>query len=424
VILLSARAGEANSIEGLTAGADDYLVKPFSAAELLARIEARLTLKEVQQAAAEQLRQREERYRLAARATNDAIWDWDLATDQVEWNAGIATLFGHTDAIHGTDAAWWQAHIHPEDYERVNQSIYAVIQGGGERWTNEYRFRCADGAYAYVFDRGFVLRSTAGQPLRMIGAMLDVTARKRDEEALLHLNQTLEQRVVERTDELKQRNLELDQFAYVASHDLRAPLRAIDHLATWIEHDAGAQLPAPSLTHLITLRNRVKRMENLLTDLLAYSRAGRVQHQMEQVDTGELVTEIVKFLAPPETFTITVQEGMPRLTTERVPLELVLRNLISNAIKHHDRLTGHVAIQAQVLEDFIEFTVTDDGPGIAPMHHERIFQMFQTLKPRDLVEGSGMGLAIVKRMVESRKGKIQVESAGERGTTFRFTWPM
>jgi len=423
VILLSARAGEANSIEGLTAGADDYLVKPFSAAELLARIDARLTLKEVQQAAAEQLRQREERYRLAARATNDAIWDWDLATDQVEWNAAIATLFGHTDAIHGTDAAWWQAHIHPEDYERVNQSIYAVIQGGGERWTNEYRFRCADGAYAYVFDRGFVLRSPAGQPLRMIGAMLDVTARKRDEEALLHLNQTLEQRVVERTDELKQRNLELDQFAYVASHDLRAPLRAIDHLATWIEQDAGAQLPGPSLTHLITLRNRVKRMENLLTDLLAYSRAGRVQHQMEQVDTGELVTEIVKFLAPPETFTIMVQEGMPRLTTERVPLELVLRNLISNAIKHHDRLAGHVAIKAQVLEGFIEFTVTDDGPGIAPIHHERIFQMFQTLKPRDLVEGSGMGLAIVKRMVESRKGKIQVDSAGERGTTFRFTWP-
>ncbi|MFN8489360.1 MAG: ATP-binding protein [Caldilineaceae bacterium] len=424
VILLSARAGEANSIEGLASGADDYLVKPFSAAELLARIDARLTLKQVQQAAAEQLRQREERYRLAARATNDAIWDWDLSTDQVEWNAAIATLFGHTAAIQGTNAAWWHAHIHPEDEDRVRQSIQAVIQGRDERWTEEYRFRCANGAYAYVFDRGFVLRAPAGQPLRMIGAMLDVTARKQDEAALLHLNQTLEQRVVERTAELKQRNLELDQFAYVASHDLRAPLRAIDHLATWIEQDAGAQLPGPSLTHLITLRNRVKRMENLLNDLLAYSRAGRMQHQLEMVDTRDLVTDIVKFLAPPETFTVAPPEGLPILTTERVPLELVLRNLISNAIKHHDRFDGHIAISAQAAGDFIEFTVTDDGPGIAPMYHERIFQMFQTLKPRDLVEGSGMGLAIVKRMVESRKGKIQVESSGERGTTFRFTWPM
>jgi len=241
---------------------------------------------------------------------------------------------------------------------------------------------------------------------------------------LKEFNRVLEQRVAERTAELARSNEDLDQFAYIASHDLKAPLRAIDHLASWIRQDAEELLPDSSKTHLEKLRGRIMRMEALLNDLLAYSRAGRLRHPPEVVDTALLVNGIVEMLAPPPGFTVQIGEYMPILETERVPLETVLRNLIGNAIKHHDNPSaGQVCVSARDEGAFIAFTVCDNGPGIDGQFHERIFQMFQTLLPRDTVEGSGVGLAVVKKMVESRGGKIEVESDPGAGATFSFTWP-
>ena len=164
-------------------------------------------------------------------------------------------------------------------------------------------------------------------------------------------------------------------------------------------------------------------MEALLDDLLAYSRVGRYDYADTTVDTGALVNNIINLLARPESFQITMQAAMPTLVTAQAPLELVLRNLIGNAIKHHNRSDGHVHITARSLGKFVEFGVADDGPGIAPQFHTRIFQMFQTLKPRTQQEGSGIGLAVVKKTVESRNGTIRVESAEGEGATFYFTWP-
>ena len=253
--------------------------------------------------------------------------------------------------------------------------------------------------------------------------VVEITERKQNERMLQMLNKSLEQRVEERTEELTRRMAELDQFAYVASHDLKSPLRAIDNLSSWIVQDAASVLPAPSQEHLGKLRGRVQRMEKLLDDLLAYSRADRYTYPEERVDTAELVDDIVRLVAPSEGFTVMVPEPMPALVTQRVPLEQVLRNLINNAIKHHHRSDGFVQVTAHDLGDFIEFAVTDNGPGIAAEFHERIFQIFQTLKPRDHVEGSGMGLAIVKKVVEGRGGVVSVESEVGQGATFRFTWP-
>ena len=167
----------------------------------------------------------------------------------------------------------------------------------------------------------------------------------------------------------------------------------------------------------------MKRLEKLLDDLLAYSRADRYQYPTERVDTGLLVNDIVRLLAPPEDFTITIQAAMPVLTTVRVPLELVLRNLINNAIKHHHRPNGQIQVAAHDQGDFIEFVITDDGPGIAAEFHERIFQMFQTLQPRDKIEGSGIGLTIVKKVVENRGGVVRLNSDANAGASFSFTWP-
>jgi signal transduction histidine kinase len=249
-------------------------------------------------------------------------------------------------------------------------------------------------------------------------------AARHAESDLRQLNEHLEQRVALRTSELERSNRELDQFAYVASHDLKAPLRAIDQLARWISQDASEGLPAASQVHLTQLRGRIQRMERLLEDLLTYSRAGRHPHAPERIATGELVANILALLAPPPGFTIRVAEPLPTLVTARVPLETVLRNLLSNALKHHDHpQTGQVRIAASEQATRVEFTVTDDGPGIDPQYHARIFQMFQTLQPRDQVEGSGMGLAIVKKLVEYYGGTIQVDSRAGHGATFRFTWP-
>ncbi|MFN8492887.1 MAG: PAS domain S-box protein [Caldilineaceae bacterium] len=239
------------------------------------------------------------------------------------------------------------------------------------------------------------------------------------------LNETLEQRVVDRTAELNRSNQELDQFAYVASHDLKAPLRAIEHLAHWISEDAQALLPPPSQEHLVKLRGRVKRLDKLLDDLLAYSRAGRTQYHAETVDTRLLLENVIELLNPPPGFTMTIADEMPTIVTERIPLETLLRNLLNNAIKHHhEPSVGCVHIAAQVQGAWATFAVTDNGPGIDPAFHERIFQLFQTLRPRDQVEGSGIGLAVVKKTVESYGGAVEIESNVGQGTTIRFTWPV
>jgi signal transduction histidine kinase len=234
----------------------------------------------------------------------------------------------------------------------------------------------------------------------------------------------LEARVLERTAELERSNRELNQFAYVASHDLKAPLRAIDHLANWITQDAGSLLPPDSAGHLARLRGRVKRMETLLDDLLAYSRAGRERHPATLVDMRLLLQETLEFLSLPAGFVVELVGPMPTIYTERIPLETVFRNLIQNSYKHHDHPNdGHVCISAQELDHSVLFTVADNGPGIAPRYHERIFEMFQTLKPRDELEGSGIGLTVVKKIVESRGGSLRVESAEGAGATFFITWP-
>jgi signal transduction histidine kinase len=244
------------------------------------------------------------------------------------------------------------------------------------------------------------------------------------ESALRELNATLEQRVEQRTGELQRSNEELDRFAYIASHDLKAPLRAINHLAGWIDEDAEGALPAASKEHLSKLQARVQRMETLLDDLLAYSRVGRQHHPVEVVSIAELIHDVTETISPPPGFTVIIQGEMPVMPVERTPLETVFRNLIGNAIKHHHHVTeGYVEIRAQMQDHFVEFTVSDNGPGIAPEFHHRIFEIFQTLLPRDQVEGSGIGLAIVKKSIEGRGGTIWVESAPNEGTTFHFTWP-
>jgi two-component system CheB/CheR fusion protein len=288
----------------------------------------------------------------------------------------------------------------------------------------EYVIVRQDGSVINLYEYAVPLHDEAGQVRGGLGIFVDITERKQAEDALHALTVTLEERIHERTMELERSNYELDQFAYVASHDLKAPLRAIINLAGWIAEDAGAQLPAASQEHLQKLHRRALRMDRLLDDLLIYSRLDRRSDAVEPVQLDRLIQDIVELLAPPPGFSITTSGALPQLTTVRAPLELVLRNLINNAVKHHHQpAQGVVTITVQETDAFVEFAIRDNGPGIDPQHHERIFGMFQTLRPRDEVEGSGMGLALVKKAVKQRKGSIRLTSAPDQGTTFFFTWP-
>ena len=225
------------------------------------------------------------------------------------------------------------------------------------------------------------------------------------------------------TASLEKRNCELDQFAYVTSHDLKAPLRAIANLSEWIEEDISDQLNEENLHQMQLMRGRVYRLEALINGLLQYSRAGRLTTKPESVDVATLLTQVIDELAPPAQFTIELAPGMPTLFTERLALQQVFTHLIDNAIKHHPRSDGTVKISVQDLDDAYEFAVADDGAGIAPRFHEKVFVIFQILQARDTVENTGVGLAIAKRIVESQGGTIRLESQEGQGATFYFTWP-
>jgi len=246
---------------------------------------------------------------------------------------------------------------------------------------------------------------------------------RRARQELRQAHAELEQRVAQRTSELAAANIELERFAYAASHDLRAPLRAMIQLTEWITEEDLTRLGARSQGYLRLLESRARRMETLLVDLLEYSRVGRVAPEVTTVDVGSLLGEIAESAAQRGGFSTEVVGPLPVLTTCALPLRRVFMNLIDNAIKHHDRPRGSIRIAAVEAGLFVRFTVTDDGPGIPAQHHQRIFEMFQTLKPRDQVEGSGMGLSLVRKILESAGGEIGVESDG-RGTTFWFTWPL
>ncbi|HEY0778796.1 MAG TPA: MHYT domain-containing protein [Gemmatirosa sp.] len=253
-------------------------------------------------------------------------------------------------------------------------------------------------------------------------------------EELADANQQLE-RSTRRRDrlirQLERSNKDLDQFAYVASHDLKAPLRGIANLSSWIEEDLAPVMTDDTREQMHLMRGRVHRMEALIDGILQYSRAGRVRSAPEPVDTGALVADVVELIAPPEATQIIVADDMPKVLAERVPLQQVFMNLIGNAVKYARRTDGPVEVRVSWAEETVDpdaprlyrFSIADNGPGIAPQYHERVFGIFQTLQSRDQVEGTGIGLSVVKKIVEGQGGRVWVESAEGEGATFHFTWP-
>ena len=223
---------------------------------------------------------------------------------------------------------------------------------------------------------------------------------------------------------LESTNRDLDQFAYVASHDLKAPLRGIASLSEWIEEALADKMSGETRRQMDLLRGRVHRLEALIDGILNYSRAGRVREKIEPVDVGALLAECRDLLAPAPAARIEIAPDMPTVMAERVPLQQVFLNLISNALKHGGRPDVHVAVGWRGRRRRLRLhACATTARGIAPQFHERIWGIFQTLQPRDRVEGTGIGLSVVKKLVESRGGRVSLESEAGAGATFHVLWP-
>ncbi|MHB8895052.1 MAG: sensor histidine kinase [Candidatus Geothermincolia bacterium] len=255
-------------------------------------------------------------------------------------------------------------------------------------------------------------------------------ARAAAETELREARDELEDRVEERTKELERLNeelvginKELNDFAYVISHDLKAPLRGIGSLASWLATDYDDVLDSQGKEQLHLLLDRAKKMESLIESVLQYSRIGRVRESMERVDLNELVGTAITMINPPANISVTILGKLPTVECEKTRVQQVFQNLIGNAIKFIDEPVGIVTISCRDLGNFWEFAIADNGPGIDSRYFEQIFQIFQTLAPPDDKESTGIGLTLVKKIVEMHGGTVRVESEIDTGSTFFFTLP-
>ncbi|WP_377480177.1 MAG: PAS domain S-box protein [Microcoleus anatoxicus] len=313
----------------------------------------------------------------------------------------------------------------PEDLEPELHHLQRLLAGEIETYSMEKRYIGKNGELIWANLSVSLLQEQNGNKYLM-GAVENIMARKQAEEFSRLQREELRwmaDTLAKFSNNLRKQNEELEQFAYVVSHDLKAPLRAIANLSSWIEEDLSDSMTDDTLHQMNLLRGRVHRMEGLIEGLLQYSRVGRMQVASETVKVDKLLAEIIDSLAPPPEFVVEVQPGMPTFVAERLLLQQVFSNLISNAIKHHRSPTGHITISVEDIGDFYKFAVADDGQGIAAQYHEKVFVIFQTLEARDRVENTGIGLSLVKKIVENQGGIISLESAEGEGATFRFTWP-
>lgn len=230
----------------------------------------------------------------------------------------------------------------------------------------------------------------------------------------------------ENAQELRRSNSELEKFAYVAAHDLRSPLRAIQDLSTWTLEDEESALSPESTEYQTLLQERAERLNRLLSDLLMYARLGKIRPDAEEIDLARIVREQAQLIDPEGRFQASYTGLSGSIWARLTPIEQSIANLISNAVKHHDRATGRITVTSRRIDNTLTIDVTDDGPGVPKEYQDRVFDLFQTLRPRDEVEGSGLGLAIVKKLVETELGTVVLISDPQkkRGTIFRITLPI
>ncbi|MBA2498140.1 MAG: PAS domain-containing protein [Chitinophagaceae bacterium] len=358
-----------------------------------------------------------ERFNMVSKATSDVIWDWDLKTNTVIRNAeNIKRILGYDVEQINETLGFWTSLVHPDDLEKLSESFEVVFNNPLKMYMDsEYRVRKADGRYAYIYEKGFIVRDKKGKAIRMIGASQDITKLKENE---LQLQKHAKQLAVS--------NEELEQFAYVASHDLQEPLRMVTSFLALLEKKYGAVLDDKGKKYIDFAVDGAKRMRQIILDLLDYSRAGRSMDDMGNTDLSEVIQEIEIL------FRKDIEEKKAEITFKELPvrfgysspLRQIFRNLIGNALKYsRDDTPARIIITSKELTHHWQFSIADNGIGIDKEYFERIFVVFQRLHNKDEYSGTGIGLAVCKKIIENLGGKIWLESEMNKGSAFYFTIP-
>ena len=318
-------------------------------------------------------------------------------------------------------------------HEYNNREMRRIILAESERKTKNISFTLTGLSIITGFVIAiFLARHISSRIIKMVKMANSIAAGnytvqvndKRNDElsklssSLNHMSQMLSENI----SLLKRKNQELDQFAHIVSHDLKAPLRGIDNVLNWIEEDHGSEVPPKVAEYLQLIKGRLNRSENLIQGILSYARIGKEVEMHEEIDVKAMISELLENLPTKPGLKISLSEKLPHVYTERIPLMQVFSNLISNAIKYHDKPQGQIKIYSEDKGSHYLFHVADDGPGIEKTYHKKIFVIFQTLEERDSFESTGVGLAIVKKVLDDRKEQINIYSEPGKGATFSFTW--
>jgi PAS domain S-box-containing protein len=389
------------------------------------------------------------RFHAAAQATNDVIWDWNLETGSIWWNESFQTSFGYgpQDIEPGIES--WINRIHPDDRKRVETGIHAVLDSRQDTWTDEYRFRRRDGSYAEVFDRGHVLRNEAGRAVRMVGAIQDITERKKIELARQTLNEQLEKEVADRTEELRTALIRAEAadrtksaFLATMSHELRTPLNSIIGFTGIVLQGLAGPLNPEQTKQLGMVRNSARHLLDLINDVLDISKieAGQLEVRAEPFALRDSLLQVAALVKPMVekkglTLTLNISSDLGEMVSDKRRVEQILLNLASNAIKFTDR--GAVTLTAEKVTDScgrpeapsvpaVRLRVDDTGIGLKPEDLEGLFQPFRQVDSglNRRHEGTGLGLVICRRLANLLGGEIFVTSAWEKGSSFTVTLPL
>jgi PAS domain S-box-containing protein len=360
-----------------------------------------------------QRKRAEERLELATRSARLGIWDWDIQKNELAWDEGMYRLYGLQPGQFGGAYEAWLHGVHPEDREASDRLSEQVRRGDGV-YDTEFRVVWPDGSVHWLKADGQVYRDAAGSAVRMIGINADLTARKHMEQELRHA-----------LDELRSSNADLEEFAYAASHDLQEPLRVVSGMLQLLQQRYGGCLDDRADEYIRHAVDASERMQALIRDLLQYSRLGRrslalVSFPLQQALDAALANLRVSV---EEAGAQVTQDELPSVRADQAQIVQLLQNLVGNALKFHGARPPQIHIGALRLAGGWRFSVSDNGIGIEPQYYERIFQVFQRLHTRSEYPGTGIGLALCKKIVERHGGRIWVESQVGQGSSFYFTLP-
>lgn len=363
-----------------------------------------------------QLRQSKERYDLAVSGSSVGVWDWDVKTSELYWSPLFRHMLGITDMDFRPEYLSFETRLHPEDKEKTVAALMAHISipNNPVPYEAEYRIRREDGSYIWFYAKGQALWDSEGKATRVAGSVLDITARKEAEQRMEHIVQAL-----------TESNAQLERFAYICSHDLQEPLRMITNYTQRLEKHLGNSLDDKGQHYMQYVFDGAQRARQLINDVLTLARIGSENKAFEAVDCNEVMERIAADLQErirEEQATLTY-DALPVVQGHKIYVVQVFQNLIGNALKFKSDKPIAIHIGSEQKGAYWQFSITDNGIGIDPEYQEKIFEIFQRLHSRDKYPGTGIGLAIVKKIIDRHGGRIWVHSAPGKGSTFYFTLP-